>query len=197
VNTKIILWYTIFINVYWQHSMSEKEIELNPVTHVTTDAVGKPGKRVFYLQGFQKDRVITILVEKVQVQTLAIGVEQFLTEISSRHPDLPEASSEYDEEKMHIHPPVDPLFRAGEIGLAYEEKNDFVILIIREILSEEDKSHEDERMVVRFFCTRSQVHAMSQWGLEVASRGRPICPYCGEPMEPEGHFCPKKNGHKH
>ena len=176
--------------------MSEQEIELNPVTHVTTDAIGKPGKRVFYLQGFQDDRVITILVEKVQIQTLAIGIEQFLLEITSRYPDLPETSSEYDEEKMHIHPPVDPFFRAGEIGLAYDEKNDHVILIIRKIVSEQDDDQDDKR-VVRFYCTRSQVHAMSKWGLEIASRGRPICPYCGEPMEPEGHFCPKKNGHKH
>ena len=176
--------------------MGKKEIELNPVTHVTTDAIGKPGKRIFYLQAFQDDRVVTILVEKVQIQTLAIGMEQFLSEISSRYPDLPESSSAYDEEKMHIHPPVDPVFRAGEIGLAYDEKDDQVILIIREILNDENVS-EEERMVVRFYCSRSQAHALGQWGLEVASRGRPVCPYCGEPMEPEGHFCPKKNGHKH
>jgi predicted amidophosphoribosyltransferase len=31
----------------------------------------------------------------------------------------------------------------------------------------------------------------------VVNRGRPICPQCGEPMDPAGHFCPKKNGNKH
>ncbi|MGH8245184.1 MAG: DUF3090 family protein, partial [Gammaproteobacteria bacterium] len=51
--------------------------------------------------------------------------------------------------------------------------------------------------VVRFWATRSQARAMARWGVEIVSRGRPICPQCGQPMEPEGHFCPKKNGHKH
>ena len=175
--------------------MAETQYELNPVTHITTDAIGKPGKRVFYIQGQKDEKVITILVEKIQIQTLAIGIEQFLGELASRYPDLAEASAEYDETKMHIHPPVDPLFRAGEVGLAYEAENDQVVLVLREIVSE-SKDSESNR-VVRLYCTRSQISAMCQWGLDVTGRGRPICPYCGEPMDPEGHFCPKKNGHKH
>jgi len=177
--------------------MSNNSIEYNPVTHITTDAIGKPGKRIFYIQAFQSDQVLSVLVEKVQIQTLAIGIEQFLSEVSSRYPELPEASNEYDEEKMHIHPPVDPLFRAGEIGLAYDENNDHVILIIREIIQDDTTELENKGKVIRLYCTRSQAYAFSQWGLELASRGRPICPYCGEPMDPEGHLCPKKNGHKH
>jgi hypothetical protein len=38
---------------------------------------------------------------------------------------------------------------------------------------------------------------LCRWGMNVAAHGRPTCPQCGEPMDPEGHFCPKKNGHKH
>jgi predicted amidophosphoribosyltransferase len=38
---------------------------------------------------------------------------------------------------------------------------------------------------------------MCRWGVEIATRGRPICGNCGEPIDPEGHFCPKRNGHKH
>ncbi len=175
--------------------MPRTEIELDPVTHITTDAIGKPGQRVFYIQGWQGERLVSLLVEKVQIQTLGIGVEQFLSELKERYPDLPPASAEYDESKMHIIPPVDPLFRVGELGLAYDSDRDMVCLIAHEVISDDES--DEEVSVVRFWCTRSQLLSMSSWGLVVASRGRPICPQCGEPMEPEGHFCPKKNGHKH
>ena len=96
---------------------------------------------------------------------------------------------------MRITPPVDPLFRVGEMGLGYDEEHDMVVLVAREMLAEGQDA--EESGVVRFWCTRSQVRALGHWGLEVANRGRPICPQCGEPMDPAGHFCPKKNGHKH
>ncbi len=174
--------------------MPGQEIDLRPVTHIMTDAIGPPGKRVFYIQGWEGDRTITLIVEKIQVQSLAVGVEQFLTEIDNKFPDLPEATADYLEEKMHIHPPVDPLFRVGEIGLGYDTDNDLVVLIAQELVSEGQDPEEAD--VVRFWCTRSQLRAMVHWGIEVASRGRPTCPQCGEPMDPEGHFCPKRNGHK-
>lgn len=189
--------------------MPRIEIDLNPVSHITADAIGQPGKRVFYIQGQKDDQVVTLIVEKVQIQTLALGLEDFLSELSQRFPDLPEASPEYDEVLMHILPPVDPLFRVGELALGYDSDNDTAILIAREIISqdEEDEQAEDEESepgiveesdanVVRFWCTRAQLRAMCRFGLEVASQGRPICPYCGQPMDPEGHFCPKRNGHK-
>lgn len=175
--------------------MSGKEIDINPVTHITTDAIGEPGKRVFYIQAWKGDEVVTLLVEKFQIQTLAIGVEQFLAEIHQKFPNLQEASAEYDEDRMHIQPPVDPLFRIGELGLGYDPERDQVVLIAREIVPE--GRDPEEARVVRIWCTRSQIRAMSRWGIELASRGRPLCPQCGEPMDPEGHFCPKKNGRKH
>ncbi len=175
--------------------MPRVDIDLHPVTHITADAIGQPGKRVFYLQGWQGERTVSLIIEKLQIQSLAIGLEQFLAEIHEKFPNLPEALSEYQEEQMHIHPPVDPLFRVGEIGLGYDAENDLLVLVVREIVAEGGEP--EESGVVRFWCTRSQLRAMAHWGMEVASRGRPLCPQCGEPMDPEGHFCPKKNGHKH
>lgn len=175
--------------------MPRLEIDLQPVTHILTDAIGPPGRRVFYMQAWKDDRTVTLIVEKFQIQTLAIGLERFLEEIRGQYPELPEASDEYSEEKMHIHPPVDPLFRVGELGLGYDADSDLVVLAVRELLPEGQDP--EEAGVVRFWCTRSQILAMTRWGVEIASRGRPVCPQCGEPMEPEGHFCPKKNGHVH
>lgn len=171
------------------------DLELRPVDHLTADAIGQPGKRVFYIQGWQAERTVTLIIEKLQLQTLAVGIEQFLAEIQEKFPNLGEASADFIEEKMHIHPPVDPLFRVGEIGLGYDSEDDLIVLVMREVVAE--GSTVEEAGVARFWCTRPQLRAMARWGIDVASRGRPTCPQCGEPMDPEGHFCPKKNGHKH
>jgi len=173
---------------------SENDLDFDPVSRITVDAIGKPGQRVFYLQALYKDQLITLLIEKIQIQTLAVGVEQFLTEITEKFPGLPEASTAFNEVEMRIYPPVDPVFRVGELGLSYDSDQDKLILVAREAGPNEST---DQNRTARFWCTRSQLRAMCHWGIEVTNRGRPICPQCGEPMEPEGHFCPKKNGHKH
>ena len=177
--------------------MPRFELDLNPVQHITSDAIGQPGQRVFYLQGWREADVqpVTIIIEKVQLQTLASGLEQMLDEVARQNPDLPEPSAEYAEEKMRITPPVDPLFRGGEMGLGYDAERDLIVILAREILME--GADPEEAAVVRFWCNRQQARWLAAWSEEVVNRGRPICPQCGQPMEPEGHFCPKKNGHKH
>ena len=168
------------------------ELELNPVSRITTGAVGPPGKRVFYLQARKDRELVTLIIEKHQVQSLAIGLEEFLDELSDRLQDLPEASADYNHDEMELEQPLDPMFRVGQIGLSYDEESDRLVLVARQLDSEGQGGSE----VVRFWCTRSQLRAMCLWGIEVASQGRPICGNCGEPKDPEGHFCPKSNGHK-
>lgn len=175
--------------------MPRFEIDVDPCDHITAGAIGSPGQRVFYLQAYQDNRTITVLIEKAQLQSLAIGVEQFLSQISQQNPDLEEASAEFVEEQMRINPPVDPLFRAGEIGLAYDKERDRVVVFTKELLTEEDEP--DSAAQIRFWASRSQMRKLARWGADVVNRGRPLCPQCGQPMEPEGHFCPKKNGHMH
>lgn len=175
--------------------MSPQETDLNPITHLTLDAIGKPGQRVFYIQAFQGEQAYTFIVEKIQVQTLALGIVQFIEEIHTRHPHLPAEDGDYDETAMRINPPVDPLFRAGDLGLAYDDSRDLMVLAVKEILL--SGMTEDDAREMRLWCSREQMLALARWAAEVVERGRPICPQCGEPMDPEGHFCPKKNGHKH
>ena len=172
-----------------------QEIDLDPVSRLTTDAIGQPGQRVFYLQGAAGEQVVSLVVEKIQIQTLAIGVEEFLAEIGSQFPDLQAAEAQYHEAEMRIVPPVDVLFRVGELGLAYDAERDLICLVAREILTGEMST--EDAAVIRFWCSRTQLRRMASWGIELTNRGRAICPQCGEPMDPAGHFCPKKNGHKH
>jgi uncharacterized repeat protein (TIGR03847 family) len=175
--------------------MPRFEIDVDPVDHITADAIGQPGQRVFYIHAWQDQRAVTVIIEKAQLQSLTVGIEQFLAQVMEANPELDEASGDYLEDQMHIHPPVEPLFRVGEIGLGYEKPRDLVVLFVKELLL--DEIDPESAAVVRFWATRTQVRRLARWGLEVANRGRPMCPQCGQPMEPEGHFCPKKNGHKH
>jgi len=176
--------------------MSRIEIDLNPVTLITVDAIGKPGDRVFYLQGKGPDQVITLLVEKFQVQTLALAIENLMSELQEKTPDIPDASPNYSEEQMVLEPPLDPLFRVGELSLGYDPEQDLMILIAKEISIDDPEAGEENLSEVRFWCTRSQIWAMARWGIELASRGRPIWPSSGEPILPPGEFSPKNNGHK-
>lgn len=173
--------------------MPRFEIDVDPCDHLTADAIGKPGQRVFYLQAYQEQRTITIIIEKAQLLSLAIGIEQFLAQLSQQNPELEEASGDFVEDIMRISPPVDPLFRAGEIGLGYDKDRDRVVIFTKELLTEE--ADPESAAQVRFWATRTQLRMLARWGQDIASRGRPVCSQCGQPMEPEGHFCPKKNGH--
>src|SRR3972149_2003813 len=76
------------------------ERDINPVTHLTTGAIGPPGKRVFYLQARSEAELITLIVEKQQVQSLAVGLEEFLAELYKRMPGLREASADYESGPM-------------------------------------------------------------------------------------------------
>jgi uncharacterized repeat protein (TIGR03847 family) len=175
--------------------MPAERFELNPVSRLTAGAIGRPGGRVFYLQAREGDQLVSLMVEKEQVQALAIGVEQFLEDLHRRFPDLPEASAEFDAGAMELEEPVEGAFRVGQLGLGYDEETDRMILVAREV--QEEGSDPEQASVARFWGTRAQLRAMSRWGLDVVSRGRPICGNCGQPIDPEGHFCPKRNGHKH
>lgn len=175
--------------------MPRFEIDVDPCDHITADAIGAPGQRVFYLQAYQAARTVTVIIEKIQLQSLSVGIEQFLAQLAEQNPDLQEASADFVDEHMRISPPLEPIFRAGEIGLGYDKERDLVVMVAREMLLDGDLP--EDAALIRFWCSRSQARALARWGVEVARRGRPMCPQCGQPMEPEGHFCPKKNGYRH
>jgi uncharacterized repeat protein (TIGR03847 family) len=178
-----------------RNAMPGQELDLNPVSRITTGAIGPPGQRVFYLQGRDESTLITLVVEKMQIQSLAVGLEQFLLEVAQQYPDLPEAVTEYREAEMELEQPIDPAFRVGQLGLGFDRPTDRVVVVAHEIVAEDQDP--DQASIVRFWCTRSQLRALGRWGLELAGRGRPICGNCGEPMVPQVHLCPRSNGHKH
>jgi len=176
--------------------MSESHFEIHPVDRITVGAVGDPGKRVFYLQAAGAGMELTLGLEKEQVQMLALSVEQFLNDLQQRLPNLSEPDDRYEESEMRLEPPLEPEFQIGTMGLGYDEREDRLLLVLREV-AEEGEPREQTTREVSLWCTRDQLRRLSKWGVELTHRGRPICGNCGKPIDPEGHFCPRKNGHKH
>jgi uncharacterized repeat protein (TIGR03847 family) len=169
--------------------------ELNPVTSITTGFIGQPGKRVFYIQARGERDTVTIIVEKQQVEALAQGIEQFLAELHEKFPDLPQASADYNPAAMTLSTPLDPAFRVGQLGLGYDQERDLLVLVAQEVTTEERPVEESD--TARFFATRAQMRALGAYGQVLVKQGRPTCGNCGQPIDPEGHFCPRSNGHKH
>ena len=175
--------------------MASTQIELNPVKSITTGFIGQPGTRVFYLQAQGAGETVTLIVEKQQVEALANGIEQFLEELREKFPDLGEASAEYAAAQMTLTLPLDPAFRVGQLGLGYDQERDLLVLVAQEIVVEGREA--EEAGSARLFASRAQMRARGAYGLTLVKQGRPICGNCGQPIDPEGHFCPRRNGHKH
>jgi uncharacterized repeat protein (TIGR03847 family) len=116
-------------------------IELDPVDRITADAVGEPGERLFYLQGRRGDRLITLLVEKQQVQLLAASVVEILSRVGKETGEGP------PEEAMGLEEPVVPEWRAGRLSIGYLEDRDLLMLEAEELVpgdAEAEAGAEDE-----------------------------------------------------
>jgi probable phosphomutase (TIGR03848 family)/uncharacterized repeat protein (TIGR03847 family) len=174
-----------------EEKMPEANIlyDLNPVTHITVGAVGKPGKRTFYLQGRQGATVVTLHAEKEQVSALSQGIDQLLERLgqASQAKTVQVTAME-----MELSQPIEPVFRVGQLGLGYEAEHGLLVLVAYELPEVENPVTVN---VVRFWATPEQMRALARHAAGVVAGGRPICVLCGRPIDPEGHFCPKRNGH--
>jgi uncharacterized repeat protein (TIGR03847 family) len=172
-----------------------RQIELNPVSHVTIGTVGEPGQRTFYLQGSRGIQTISLVIEKEQAIVLANSFHSMLEELEKR---FPRPSTETDDTvwmDMRLREPVEPLFRVGNMGVGYNEGSDQIVLVAYELQAEEDEDEDPD--VVSFWATRTQIKTFIKHAYEVVRAGRPICGNCGQPIDADGHFCPNRNGHRH
>jgi uncharacterized repeat protein (TIGR03847 family) len=172
-------------------------MDLGPVDHITADAVGEPGERTFYIQARAGKELVTVIVEKQQVQLLAASVMELLEDAPATEPVI-------DESTMALQEPLDPRWRAGRLSIGFDEDRDLFLLEVEEFQPElEDLDVEEppatdpgtEPESIRIWASPAQMLALSRHGAAVAARGRPTCQFCGNPIDAEGHACPAMNGH--
>ena len=166
--------------------MSES-FEFQPVDWVTAGAVGEPGERTFYIQAEQHGTRLSVIVEKGQVRTLAQLAQELLSRVGTTV--LPD---DLDEETQRVREPVNPVWRAGTIGLGVDEEGEHFLLEATELTEEEESAAE-----MRLWMSRQQLAALAAYAaFSVEAGARETCRLCGRPIDPvEGHVCPATNGH--
>jgi uncharacterized repeat protein (TIGR03847 family) len=171
--------------------------------HFTTGTVGEPGHRIFFLQAAQAGSVATLRLEKQQVAALA----EYLAGILADLPDAEAPAAEVD----LIEPAIEE-WVVGALAVAYEEATDRILLVAEELIVGVDEDEEgaddlsesadspglagepdDDSATARFRLTRGQVAGFIARAATLVLSGRPICPLCARPIDPDGHACPRLN----
>lgn len=167
--------------------MSDPEsssFDLREIQRFTTGTIGPKGQRVFYVQAVGEGSVVSLRLEKQQVHGLAEYLAGMLEDLPT--PPAPEIPDELD-----LVEPVVAEWVVGDMGVAYAESDDRIILWIEERTAPSDEHDEPEvdAASARFRISRAQAHAFIERAREVVASGRPPCPYCGRALDHEDGWC--------
>ena len=179
-------------------------IEFDDVEEFSATAVGEPGSRVFFLNARSGGQRVSVRCEKQQVRAISMYLRQVLSDLPPPE-NRPMMASDYTG-------PADEAFVLGPIGLGYDRSNDRLLVQLEEMVeadllaTEPDDVEEaveagdlaaspepPERGHIRFYITRSQADAFCDHADQVVAAGRPACVWCGNPIDPDGHPCPRMN----
>jgi uncharacterized repeat protein (TIGR03847 family) len=153
--------------------------------------IGEPGERAFFIQARSDNRVVSVALEKAQVQAVATRLEVMIAEVRKSNPLIAIQSLPVDDAPLDT--PVDEEFQVGAISLAWDEDQQLITLELYE-LEEDEEDAEGDVLEINFslgvgssFVNRSKA---------LVNAGRVPCPFCGIPIDPRGHLCPRANGYR-
>jgi uncharacterized repeat protein (TIGR03847 family) len=143
----------------------------------------------------------------VQVAVLADRLNQLLDELEQRGiARTADIAGGPDGEPLDE--PVIEAFRAGTLTLGWDGDTERVLVEAREQTADDDEeeTEEDEESVVadddpegpdvfRVQLSAPAARAFVARAVAVVASGRPPCPLCGQPLDAQGHICPRRNGH--
>jgi uncharacterized repeat protein (TIGR03847 family) len=168
--------------------------EFDEVDSFSATAIGEPGSRVFYLHARAGRERVTVKCEKQQVT----AISQYLRRVLSDLPP-PEDRPMPGALDLGARELEEQAFVLGPIGLGYDRGNDRVLVQLEELVAsdvdedEEEAEPNPDRGHIRLYVTRSQAAAFCDHADEVVAAGRPLCMWCGFPIDPNGHPCPRMN----
>ena len=185
--------------------MSRRRYLFDPPERFVAGTVGRPGDRTFFLQARDGPRVVSIVLEKVQVAVLADRLGELLAELERRGvPTVGElAAAAGSEDTGPLDEPLNEAFRAGSLTLGWDGDAERVLVEARaqsedgEEIDPDDDDDEDEDGpdLLRVRLTAEAARGFVARAARIVSAGRPPCPLCGAPLDPQGHICPRRNGH--
>lgn len=182
--------------------MPRRIFVFDPPERFVAGTVGRPGQRTFYLQARGGDRLVSVVLEKVQVAALADRLGVLLDELRRRGVSIPVEGASGADDPEPLEEPGAGEFRAGTLSLAWDTGTEEIIVEARAVTDEEDADEEDEvddddpegPDLLRVRMTPTAAVAFVGQARRAVASGRPPCPWCGQPLDPQGHFCPRRNG---
>ncbi len=153
--------------------------------------VGQPGERAFYLQVRSSSRLFSVAVEKAQVQAIAARMEVMVSEVRKANPLITVDKLPLDDGPLES--PIDSEFEIGAMSLSWNEETS---LICVELFELEDDEEDSEGEVLEINITLGMASSFSSRSKAVVNAGRLPCPFCGIPIDPRGHLCPRANGYR-
>ncbi|MFM6841885.1 MAG: DUF3090 domain-containing protein [Candidatus Planktophila sp.] len=168
------------------------------LSRFTVGTIGMPGERTFFIQFRKGTEVISASIEKSQVAALSERIHFMLKEIRLAHPLTERPTLIRD--SLPLDTPVIDEFRIGSIAIFYDEESGLIQIDLRELnlnseeIDEDDAS--DDVEVLRIYVTATQALIFSDRADLVVAAGRQPCPFCGLPIDPQGHLCARANGYR-
>ncbi len=155
------------------------EIELNPTDFITIGTIGPKGRRVFYLQAGYLNQLVSLVIEKEQSWALSEAINELMDDLDERY-EAKDDEFDFSMIDMDLREPIEPVFRVSQMGLGYDEDQDKIVLVAQELTIGEEEpdelglssAEENQPGVVRLWCTRQQMRALSEQATQVVEAGR-------------------------
>jgi uncharacterized repeat protein (TIGR03847 family) len=178
----------------------------DPPERFVTGTVGPPGQRTFFLQARSGARITSVSLEKQQVAALSERIDQLLDEVMASDTTqsvIPAVAPLGLDDSEPLEQPIEEEFRAGTMTLSWDPSDERVVIevfpyteaavVSPDQLDEELTEPEpDEVFLVRI--DPGAARAFVKRAAQVLEAGRPTCPFCGNPIDPDGHLCVRANG---
>lgn len=177
--------------------MPTSVLEFSWPDRVVIGTIGRPGKRTFYLQVRAGRQLVSIALEKQQSDQLAQKIDEMLDELSTVEGNrfsVPATTpiELVDNDQLEE---VEERFRTGAMGLGWDPST-AQLVIEAYSLADVDTDDDDafgaddaETELLRVRIPVGTARAFAKRTREVVGAGRPACPLCGFPVDPEGHTC--------
>jgi uncharacterized repeat protein (TIGR03847 family) len=181
-----------------------------------TGTIGEPGQRTFFLQARDGRRVVSVSLEKTQVAVLTERLGQLLVELDRRG-IAEDSPAPIQPDDRPLDEPLNEAFRATTLTLGWDGNAERILIEARSPVEGEDETEEaqgaeeaegveeaepvelddddeDGPDVLRVRLTAIAARTFVEQAFRVIRAGRPPCPLCGNPLDPGGHICPRRNG---
>jgi len=181
-------------------TMESKKVKysLGAVGSIEALTFGEPGRRTFRLDVTSGAASCSVWMEKEQLFQLGVYLQDLMGRLSQEERD--KESDLREENWSGGELAID--FKAGQMLLSHDQDSNAFYLQAYERQEDEQPEGEnppndgpEETESVGFWVTTVQARVLGEEALKICAAGRPTCFLCGQPINPEGHACPRANGH--